>query len=106
MKRSAGTLTTGILLLVAFFVQGIFFIRANSQTDDEANHLAAGYSYLTTGDFRLNSEHPPLIKSYSIFVYDLTDNEDALRKLAETYVKSGIALPSQLTRIPFEGRSG
>lgn len=33
-----------------------------SQTIDEAVHLSAGLSYLTTGDFRLNPEHPPLIK--------------------------------------------
>jgi 4-amino-4-deoxy-L-arabinose transferase-like glycosyltransferase len=33
-----------------------------SQTYDEAMHLAAGYSYLTTGDFHRNPEHPPLSK--------------------------------------------
>jgi hypothetical protein len=58
--KTGTILTTGLLVL--FFVQGIFFIRANSQTYDEATHLAAGYSYLMTGDFRLDSEHPPLIK--------------------------------------------
>jgi hypothetical protein len=49
-------------LAIVFVAQGIFFIRANAQTIDEAVHLAAGYSYLATGDFRLDSEHPPLIK--------------------------------------------
>jgi 4-amino-4-deoxy-L-arabinose transferase-like glycosyltransferase len=52
----------GLTLVVIFLIQGVFFIRANSQTVDEATHLAAGYSYLVTGDFRLDSEHPPLIK--------------------------------------------
>ncbi len=33
-----------------------------SQTTDEGAHLAAGYSYLIKKDFRLNREHPPLIK--------------------------------------------
>ena len=33
-----------------------------SQTWDEATHLSAGYSYLRTGDYRLNPEHPPLGK--------------------------------------------
>ena len=51
-----------IFLLLLFDAQGIFFIRANSQTIDEAIHLAAGYSYLATSDFRLDPEHPPLIK--------------------------------------------
>lgn len=33
-----------------------------SQTYDEGVHLAAGLSYWRTGDFRLNPEHPPLVK--------------------------------------------
>lgn len=33
-----------------------------AQTIDEAVHLASGFSYLVTGDFRLNPEHPPLLK--------------------------------------------
>jgi hypothetical protein len=49
-------------LLVAFVAQGWAFLRANSQTYDEAVHLTAGYSYLATHDFRLNPEHPPLVK--------------------------------------------
>jgi 4-amino-4-deoxy-L-arabinose transferase-like glycosyltransferase len=55
-------LVGGLFVLLVFGMQGIFFIRANSQTVDEAVHLAAGYSYLTTADFRLDFEHPPLIK--------------------------------------------
>ena len=53
----------GLFLCVsAFLVQGYFFVDANSQTFDEAAHIAAGYSYITKGDFRLNVEHPPLSK--------------------------------------------
>lgn len=37
-------------------------IVEESQTFDEAVHLAAGYSYWKSGDFRLNTEHPPLGK--------------------------------------------
>jgi len=36
-----------------------------AQTFDEAVHMAAGYSYWTTGDYRLNQEHPPLAKLLS-----------------------------------------
>ncbi len=36
--------------------------RGESQTVDEGAHMAAGYSYWRTGNFRLNPEHPPLIK--------------------------------------------
>jgi Dolichyl-phosphate-mannose-protein mannosyltransferase len=51
-----------LFVLLVFFAQGVFFIRANSQTVDEATHLAAGYSYLATRDFRLDPEHPSFIK--------------------------------------------
>jgi predicted membrane-bound dolichyl-phosphate-mannose-protein mannosyltransferase len=39
--------------------------RREAQTLDEGAHLAAGYSYLKTGDFRLNPAHPPLSKVLS-----------------------------------------
>ena len=60
LERRAG-LVAGLLLSL-LFLQGLVFIGESSQTSDEAAHLAAGYSYLTRGDFRLNPEHPPLIK--------------------------------------------
>jgi hypothetical protein len=56
------TLCAGLTLLLLFVVQGIFFIRANSQTYDEAMHIAAGYSYLTKRDFRIEPQNPPLMK--------------------------------------------
>src|SRR6266849_3804982 len=53
----------GLLLCVlAFLIQGYAFIDTNSQTFDEAAHIAAGYSYIDKGYFRLNGEHPPLSK--------------------------------------------
>jgi hypothetical protein len=52
-------------LLAVLLLQGLVFIGESSQTSDEAAHLAAGYSYLKTGDFRLNPEHPPLIKEWA-----------------------------------------
>ncbi len=51
-----------VLLPAIFLGQGAWFIAANSQTYDEAVNLCAGYSYLATGDFRFNPEHPPLMK--------------------------------------------
>src|SRR5437773_6386232 len=60
--KAAATLTAGLILFIVFFVQGVFFFSANSPTYDEAAHLAAGYSYFARRDFRLNPEHPPLIK--------------------------------------------
>lgn len=62
MSRTNLALIGALFLLIAFFAQGIFFIRANSQTIDEAMHIAAGYSYLATRDFRIEPQNPPLIK--------------------------------------------
>src|SRR5262245_8085674 len=50
-----------VLLLTMAVIQ-VTAARQESQTYDEATHLAAGYSYLLTGDFHINPEHPPLGK--------------------------------------------
>jgi hypothetical protein len=36
--------------------------RRLAATYDEGSHLPAGYTYLALGDYRLNPEHPPLVK--------------------------------------------
>ena len=47
-------------LAVAFNIYGaVAFIRASNQTYDEGVHLAAGYSYLKTGQYHLRTGHPP-----------------------------------------------
>jgi hypothetical protein len=78
--KTATTLTAGLIVLILFVVQGVLFIGANSPTYDEAAHLAAGYSYLARRDFRLNPEHPPLIKELQAFplflIYRLPFNPD------------------------------
>lgn len=48
--------------LVIFFLLSATSMKDKSATFDEPVHLAAGYSYLKTGDYRLNIEHPPLMK--------------------------------------------
>jgi hypothetical protein len=48
--------------LLAFVILAIGDIVTTSPTTDEGVHLSAGYSYLVTGDYRLNPEHPPLLK--------------------------------------------
>jgi hypothetical protein len=52
---------TAALLAYLCAVQ-IFAARRESNIGDEPLELAAGYSYLKTGDFRMNPEHPPLAK--------------------------------------------
>ena len=60
----AGVILSLGLIVLLFLIQGVFFIRANSPTYDEAAHLAAGYSYLAKRDFRINPENPPLNKIF------------------------------------------
>jgi 4-amino-4-deoxy-L-arabinose transferase-like glycosyltransferase len=48
--------------LVAFIALGLGDLLTTSPTSDETAHLAAGYSYLVTHDYRINPEHPPLAK--------------------------------------------
>ncbi|MDY0019251.1 MAG: glycosyltransferase family 39 protein [Anaerolineae bacterium] len=51
-----------LVLLLAYFAQGMVQIRSASITFDEGPHLAIGYATLQTGDFRLQPVHihPPL----------------------------------------------
>lgn len=52
-------------LLVMMFLLAVFSIRNDTFTFDEVAHVGAGYSYLTQRDYRMNPEHPPLIKDLS-----------------------------------------
>ena len=52
-----------VLLFCAIFaVTVISFSRNASPTYDEVAHLPAGYTYLRWHDYRMNPEHPPLVK--------------------------------------------
>jgi len=55
------------ILLGAFAAQAIMSMVQKTPTSDETSHLPAGYSYLKTGDYRLNPEHPPLAKMIAAF---------------------------------------
>ena len=62
-----------------------------SITTDEIFHLPAGYTYLKTGDFRLNAEHPPLAKMIAAIpllfmqVNGAFDSEDWQKGIAWDY---------------------
>jgi len=51
-----------VVLLLAAAVLAIGSMWYDSAIRDEMPHITAGYSYLTKGDYRVNPEHPPLIK--------------------------------------------
>src|SRR5579862_8086506 len=51
-----------LLLITAAIVRSAIATRLDGFTIDEAYHIAAGVSYIRLGDFRINPEHPPLVK--------------------------------------------
>jgi hypothetical protein len=51
--------------LVLFVIQGFYFLTNKSITFDEGSHFAAAVSAWKTGDFRIYSKNPPLIRMTS-----------------------------------------
>ncbi|MEY2986475.1 MAG: hypothetical protein RJB24_704 [Candidatus Parcubacteria bacterium] len=69
--------TIAITLILAMLAFGAS--AGDSLTVDESPHIAAGYSYVVEGDYRLNPEHPPLLKllsGISIWVGDKLTNQN------------------------------
>jgi len=59
--RIRTVLIVGVLLGI-MVVSAVWSMKDDSATTDEIIHIPAGYTYLTTQEYRLNPEHPPLIK--------------------------------------------
>jgi 4-amino-4-deoxy-L-arabinose transferase-like glycosyltransferase len=51
-----------VFLLAVFALSACYSMSRESATFDETAHIWAGYTYLKRSDFRMNVEHPPLIK--------------------------------------------
>ncbi len=51
-----------LLIVAGAIVRSAIATRLDDFTYDEAYHIAAGVSYVQRADFRLNPEHPPLVK--------------------------------------------
>jgi hypothetical protein len=59
-------LAVAVPFLIAVFVTlAIVSMRGKGVAFDETAHLPAGYTYWKTGDFRMNPEHPPLVKLWA-----------------------------------------
>ena len=118
MSRSVeATLLTGMLL--AFLVVSLLLLSQKGLFIDDSMHIPAGYSYLLTHDYRLNQEHPPLIKLLSgLGVWKLhpkfpfespgwqqaatpEDPEDGMVKIEEAFFASNA---TQFEQIAFYGR--
>ncbi len=58
-KRHKSTL---VILFVAVFLLPFFSAQNFSPTSDETTHIPSGYTYIKTGELKLNPQHPPLVK--------------------------------------------
>ncbi|MBU2635292.1 glycosyltransferase family 39 protein [Patescibacteria group bacterium] len=78
MSNRLTNLIAGLLLIMVFLVC-FFGMKGDSATMDEMSHIPAGYSYLSQRDFRINPEHPPLVKDLAalpLLFLDLNFPED------------------------------
>lgn len=55
-------LAAAALLLSAYLIQGVWASTRKSPAFDETGDIAAGLSYVQTGQVRANLQHPPLMK--------------------------------------------
>lgn len=110
-------LLTGMLL--AFFAVSLVLLSQKGLFIDDSMHMPAGYSYLLTHDYRLNQEHPPLIKLLSglglwklhpYFPFDSPgwqqaatpgDPEDGMERIEEAFFERNA---KQFEQIAFYGR--
>ena len=61
MKRSV-FVWLALLLVALTILRSVVATRLDGFTIDEAYHITAGVSYVKCHDFRINPEHPPLVK--------------------------------------------
>jgi hypothetical protein len=67
MKKYTSYISVVILLLIVA-ISGFLMLKVSSQDSaimDELAHIPAGYGYVKYLDYRLNPEHPPLLKALS-----------------------------------------
>ncbi len=62
-----------IFLVWLFWGLALTSLIGDSPIIDEQNHLARGYSFLSTGDPRLSIEHPPLMNTWAALPLKLVD---------------------------------
>ncbi len=62
VRQTIIVISLAVTVLAVVAVLMLVPAKRESQTSDEAVYLTSGLSYWKTGDFRLNNEHPPLLK--------------------------------------------
>src|SRR5215475_11173157 len=79
-----------LALLIALVLCGIFRSAMATRLDsfdlDEAYHITAGVTYALLGDYRLNPEHPPLVKLWvGMFLSPAICKTPQFRPLTDKY---------------------
>lgn len=73
-----------LLIVCGAIFRSAVATRLDGFTLDEAYHIAAGVSYARTMDFRINPEHPPLVKLWvGTFVSRTGFQLSSLRRFAD-----------------------
>lgn len=67
------TFLVAALLLGLMGAFAVLSMKDDSPTVDEIVHIPAGYTYLTTQEYRFNPFHPPLVKDFAAFPLLLLD---------------------------------
>lgn len=62
MRKPAVSTLLAVFILACLLGLSLLGALYDAPIADEPVHIAAGASYLATGDFRMNPEHPPLVK--------------------------------------------
>ena len=89
-----------LLLVAAAIVRSAIATRLDGFTIDEAYHIAAGVYYVRLGDFRVNPEHPPLIKLWvGSFIAPTGFRATTLRSFSDkqderTFAEQDVYLPN------------
>ena len=65
MKRTLSYLALLVALVLGGILRSAIATRLDSFHIDEGYHITAGVTYVRLGDYRLNPEHPPLMKLWA-----------------------------------------
>ncbi|HEY0157041.1 MAG TPA: glycosyltransferase family 39 protein [Thermoanaerobaculia bacterium] len=98
-RRIVAEAVAVVLLLSCFAGAALYEIANTSPTYDEPAHIAAGYSYARYGDYRLNPEHPPLVKRVAALATGPLD--ESANELAR-YWEAALAFPPAQWRYAHE----
>ncbi len=85
-RRTKTVLALLVGLILCGILRSAIATRLDSFDIDEAYHITAGVTYVRLGDYRLNPEHPPLIKLWvGAFLTPSVFKTPQLRPLAEKW---------------------